>query len=248
MSVSSSYSHSTFYCTIKIFKKMTCPLFTHHLASMHNLIKSQKVTRENEYLFSEKHRKAAFFPVTALFKDVWLLELAPGTRPSFWGLSSSLRRLRWHMEQLQETWPDSTGWKWTEASGCNTMILVTVEWEGPGRLWHAARVSSVIHIPFYPFMSLSTFFPPQCSSSPSFFFLLALSELEPECIRLWRTMLLSKSSHCITNSVVFFFFTLSSLTQQKHSRLFERIQGEEIVTNKLSCEFYPKFHPKKCNN
>lgn len=117
--------------------------------------------------------------VTALLEAVWLLKRASWLLPSFWGQSFA-HSISTKLE-LEDTRPGSTGWRRAEASGCNTVILVTVERASsrdacgtlPGCLLFCTSLSVHSCLP-----------PPLCPLS-------ALLELEPACVRLWRTVPLS---------------------------------------------------------
>lgn len=115
-----------------------------------------------------------FLSVTALLKAVCLLELACGLLPSFLGPSSRPQRLHRHgaaghptqlhgLEEGRGLWLQHNNLRHSGVSS----------WDACGT--PPVRVSSVLHISFYPFMSSST-------SVPSVFS--ALLELRRECIRL----------------------------------------------------------------
>lgn len=93
--------------------------------------------------------------------------------------------------------PDPTPWAGKgqrPRSGCSTVIFVTVEWTTGMLVTHRQSVLFLsIHV-FFCLCLLSAFLLPFS----------AFSELEPECIRLWRTMLLSNFTwHNIRYSVLY---------------------------------------------
>lgn len=162
-----------------------------------------------------------------------MLELASGLLPAFWGPSSSPELLQQHMEQLQEAWPDSAGlekdrglWlrhnnpRHSGVSGrdaCDTL---------PECSLFFASLSLSIHVFFFfYFHLLSVFLPP--------FFLLpqSSSQSAPGCEGPCCFLISDITSRIL-------FFTLSSLVEQNHSRLFECIWGKDH--DKTDTRFYPK--------
>lgn len=167
-------------------------------------------------------------------RAVWLLDFAPGLLPSFWGPSSSPELLHQHVEQLR-------GKKKTGA-GRGPRPLAAArqspsQWsERPGCLWHAARASSVLRVLFLPVRVIS-------------------------CLRLLLSPLPQSSSQsasacegsrCFLISDIasqLLFFTLSPLTQQNHSGLFECVcvwGGDRDKTDSVEgCVSLKVFTPKK---
>ena len=167
----------------------------------------RNITGKYKYSFARTHRKAVCFCQSFTWSPLTTGTCFRAPSISFEDRSFPQSVSNRHTEQLQAPWPDSTGWKETEASGCSAVISVTADRAAGMLVTRRQKVFCSSHL----FLSIHVF-------SCALFFLLpsysAFSELEPECIRLWRTLLLPNFKHGVRDSALYSVLINSAEPQQ----------------------------------
>ena len=170
----------------------------HHFASIKYLLnKCRNLTGKYEYSFFRKHRKAVSFCQSFTWSPLTTGTCSGAPSIPFWGPISSPERLqptygaaagtltRLHgLEEDRGLWLQRSNLPVTADRAAG--MLVTRR----QKVLRSSHLSLSIHV-----FSCSLFFP-----LPSFS---AFSELEPECIRLWRTLLLPNFRHGVRDSALY---------------------------------------------